>query len=250
VLRIAGEILCEHFSSDTLQRMTGLQVPSELRMLLQDDLQRQYHLDIETDSTVAPDEEREQANMAQALQAVTEFLTAMGPLVQEGLPMELALQLLKSYLRKFKWGQEIEDTLDKLERMPPPPPKPDPEMQKMQAEMQMKQQQAQVDQQQAQQKAQLEQQQAMMEMQMRQKELEMKLQEMVMKLQFEKAKSDQELQTAQVQAQSDQQIAQQQVGQQQMDHDQKMKMNAESHQQAMQQQRQKSAQNVPVRPRN
>ena len=238
VLRIAAEIIAEHFSTDTLQRMTGLPVPPEVRMMLQDDLQRQYRIDIETDSTVAPDEERDQQNMADALQAVTAFIQAMGPLIQQGLPMQLALQLLKTYLRKFKWGQEVEDTLTQLERNPPQP-KPDPEQQKMQAEMQMKQQQAQLDAQQQQQ-----------EMALKVKELELKLQEMVMKLQFEKAKSEQELQTAQVQAQSDQQIAQQKVGQQQMDHQMKMQQQAESHQQAMMQQRQKNAQNVSVRSRN
>jgi DNA polymerase III alpha subunit (gram-positive type) len=239
VLRLAAEIMVEHFSTDTLQRMTGLQIPPEVRMMLQDDLQRQYRIDIETDSTIAPDQEREQANMADALQAVTEFITAMGPLIQQGLPMQLALQLLKTYLRKFNWGQEIEDTLSKLERMPPPPPKPDPEQQKMQMEMQ-----------QAQQKAQLDQQAQQQEMQMKQQELALKVKELEMKLQFEQAKAQQELVTTQVQAQADQQIAQQQVVQQQIEAQQKLKQNDDSHQQKMMQARQKNAQNVQVRSRN
>ncbi len=239
ILRLAAEIMAEHFSTDTLQRMTGLPIPPEVRMILQDELQRQYRLDIETDSTIAPDEEREQQNMADALQAVTEFIAAMGPLVQQGLPLQLALVLLKSYLRKFKWGKEVEDMLDELQRNPPQP-KPDPEQQKMQAEMQMKQQQAQMDQQQS-----------VMEMQMKQKELELKLQEMMMKLQFEKAKAEQDLQTEQVKAQSEMMIAQAQVGQQQQEHEMQMRQGEESHQQAMVQQRQKqSAKNVSVRSRN
>jgi hypothetical protein len=238
VLRLAAEIMAEHFSTDTLQRMTGLQIPPQVRQLLQDDLQRQYRIDIETDSTIAPDEEREQQNMAQALEAVTGFITAMGPLIQQGLPMQLALSLLKTYLRKFNWGQEIENMLDELQRNPPQP-KPDPEQQKMQMEMQQKQQQAQLDQQQQQ-----------AEMQMKMKELQLKVAEMAMKLQFEQQKAQQELVTTQVQAQSDQQIAQNKVVQQQIDHDQKLQQGEEAHQQAMMQQRQKSAQNVQVRSRN
>jgi outer membrane translocation and assembly module TamA len=236
VLRIAAEVMVEHFSTDTLQRMTGLQIPPEVRQMLQDDLQRQYRIDIETDSTIAPDQEREQQNMSDAMQAVTAYMTAMAPLVQSGLPMQLALQLLKTFLRKFNWGQDIEDTLDKLERMPPPPPKPDPEMQKAQMEMQQAQQQAQLD-------AQAQQQ----EMQAKQQELQLKIKQLEVELAAEQAKAQLDLQTSQVKAQSDQQIAQQKVGQQQVDHQQKMQQNADSHQQAMMQKRQKDAQNVQVR---
>lgn len=239
VLRLAAEILAEHFSTDTLQRMTGLQIDPQVRLMLQDDLQRQYHIDIETDSTIAPDQEREQQNMANALQAVTEFIQAFGPLVQQGLPLELALSLLKAYLRKFNWGQEIENMLDKLQRNPPQP-KPDPEAQKAQMEMAQKQQQAQLDAQQQQQ-----------EMRMKMQELALKVKEMEMKLQFEQAKAQQDLQTNQVKAQSEMMIAQAQVGQQQQEHEQQMRMNEDTHQQAMMQQRQKqSAKNVQVRPRN
>jgi hypothetical protein len=239
VLRLAAEIMAEHFSTDTLQRMTGIQIAPQTRQMLQDDLQRQYRIDIETDSTIAPDEEAEQQNMAQALEAVTSFITAMGPLIQQGLPIQLALSLLKTYLRKFNWGQEIENMLDELQRNPPAP-KPDPEAQKAQMEMQQKQQQAQLDAQQQQQ-----------EMAMKMQELQLKVKEMEMKLQFEQAQAQQELVTTQVQAQSDQQIAQNKVFQQQVDHDQKLRQGEESHQQAMMQQREKqSAQNVQVRSRN
>lgn len=176
VLRIAAEVMSEHFSTDTLERMTGLQCPPEVRMLLQDELQRQYRIDIETDSTVAPDQEREQANMATALEAVTGFMEAASPLAQAGVPVELLLQLLKVYLRKFKWGREVEETIEQLERNPPEP-QPDPEEKKMQMEMQIEQQ-----------KAQLEQQKMMMEMQAKQREMELKMHEMMMKLQFEREK--------------------------------------------------------------
>jgi hypothetical protein len=236
VLRIAAEIMAEHFSVDTLERMTGLPVPPEVHAMLQDELQRQYRIDIETDSTVAPDQEREQANMAAALEAVTAFIQAMGPMIQQGLPIELALQLLKTYLRKFKWGREVEETIEQLERNPPQP-QPDPEEKKIQMEMQIEQQ-----------KAQLDQQKSMMEMQMKQKELEMKLQEMMMKLQFEQAKSEQELQIEAVKGQAEMQIAQQGVAQDQQMHDQQMQQNEQSHQQTMRQQKEKSsAQNVSVR---
>ena len=237
VLRIAAEIMAEHFSTDTLQRMTGMQIPQEVRDLLQNELMRQYRIDIETDSTVAPDEQKDQANMAAALEAVTAYVQALAPMIAQGvIDGQAAIQLLKVYLRKFKWGREIEETLEQIERNPPSP-KPDPEEKKMQMEMQI-----------AQQEAQLEQQKAMMEMQMKQKELEMKLQEMMLKLQFEQAKASQELQIEKVKGEAEVQIAQQQVGQQQQEHEQQMRQNDQSHQQNMQQQKEKaSAKNVSVR---
>lgn len=237
ILRIAAEIMAEHFSTDTLERMTGLACPPEVRQLLQDELTRQYRIDIETDSTVAPDEERDQANMAQALEAVTAYVQALAPLIQQGaIDGTAAIQLLKVYLRKFKWGREIEETLEAIERNPPEP-QPDPEEKKMQLEMQIEQQ-----------KAQLEQQKTMMEMQAKQKELELKLLEMQMKLQFEREKAQQDLQIEAVKGEAEMQIAQQGVQQDQMLHEQQMRQNEQSHQQNMQQQKEKaSAQNVQVR---
>jgi hypothetical protein len=185
-LRIAAEIMAEHFSTDTLQRMTGLQIPEEVRTLLQDELVRQYRIDVETDSTVAPDEQADQANMAAALEAVTAYVQAIAPLVGQGLiDGQAAIQLLKVYLRKFKWGREIEETLEQIERNPPPP-KPDPEEKKMQMEAQLKQQEMQAD------------------LQKQQKELELKMQEMQMKLQQMQMEMQLEYQKAQVEMKAQQ----------------------------------------------
>jgi hypothetical protein len=143
-LRIAAEVVCEHFSVDTIERMTGLQmqVPVQgpegqqlvpVKPTLEDDLLRTYSIDIETDSTVAPDEERDKAEMANALEGVSSYLTAVFPLTQAGIPAEPLVKLLKTYLRKFRWGREMEETLEEIERNPPPP-KPDPELERMKAE--------------------------------------------------------------------------------------------------------------------
>jgi hypothetical protein len=209
VLRIAAEIMAEHFSTDTLERMTGLPVPPEVRQMLQDELQRQYRIDIETDSTVAPDEEREQANMAKALEAVTAYVQAIAPLAQQGLvDGRAAIQLLKVYLRKFRWGREIEETLEQIERNPPEK-QPDPEEKKLQMEMQIEQQ-----------KAQLEQQKLMMEMQAKQQELAMKMQEMELKLQFEREKGQLDVQMKQQDAQMNQVSHAMELDHQQQSHEQ------------------------------
>jgi hypothetical protein len=192
VLRIAAEIMAEHFSTDTLQRMTGLQIPEEVRALLQNELMRQYRIDIETDSTVAPDEQADQANMAAALEAVTAYVQAIAPLVVQGtIDGQAAIQLLKVYLRKFKWGREIEETLEQIERNPPQP-KPDPEEKKMQMEAQLKQQEMQADLQKQQE-----------ELKLKFAEMQAKLQQMQMEMQLEIQKAAMEMKAQAEQHQMD-----------------------------------------------
>ena len=173
VLRIAAEIVSEHFSADTIQRMTGLEVPPEVKQILEDDMLRAYSIDIETDSTVAPDEDRDRQQLADAMQAVSGYMTSMFPLAQAGVPVEPMIKLLKTYLRKFKFGREIEETLEELERNPPPP-QPDPEAERQKAEMQMKQQEQQMQMQIKQAEFQLKQQLAQIDMQAKMKDLEIK----------------------------------------------------------------------------
>lgn len=204
VLRISAEIMAEHFSVDTLQRMTGLPIPPEVHQLLQDELQRQYRIDIETDSTVAPDEAADQANMAKALEAVTAYVQAIAPLVGQGLiDGQASIQLLKVYLRKFKWGREIEETLEQIERNPPQP-KPDPEEKKMQMEAQLEQQKMQAD------------------LQKQQKELELKFQEMQMKLQQMQMEMQLEYQKSQVEMKAQQEQHQMDMMQSHQTHQQKL----------------------------
>lgn len=198
-LRIAAEIMAEHFSADTLQRMTGLPVPEEAKKLLEDELSRQYRIDIETDSTIAPDEQAEQANMAKALEAITAYVGTIGPMVASGnLPKEASLKLLKVYLRKFKWGREMEEVIEELERQPQQP-QPDPEAEKMKAEMQAKQAEMQA------------------EMQMKQQEFQMEMRKLMAELQ------------------ADQQSAQQELAQDAQEHAQEMQQDREKHELELQQ---------------
>jgi hypothetical protein len=206
-LRISAEIMSEHFDTQTLERMTGLQIPQEVEQLLKNELDRQYRIDIETDSTVAPDEAADQANMAKAMEALTAYLGSVFPLTQAGIPAEPLIALLKVCLRKFRWGREIEEMLEELERNPPQP-QPDPEQQKMQAEMQMKQQDQQMKMQELQ-----------ADMQAKQAEMQMKLQEMQASMQIDAAK------------------AQQDMIQDQQEHDQEMRQDQEKHLQDLQQAR-------------
>ena len=176
-IRIAAEIISEHFSGETIARMTGEQLSPEVMAVLRDDMLRSYSIDIETDSTVVPDEARDKAEMAEALNAVSGYLGAVFPMAQAGVSPQPLLQLLKVYLRKFKWGREMEEMLEEAERQPPPPPQPDPEMMKAQAEMQQMQAEFQMDMQAKQADLQRKQQEAQIDMQIKMLDLQIAQQE-------------------------------------------------------------------------
>lgn len=215
-LRIAAEIVSEHFSSDTIQRMTGIEVSEEVKKMLEDDLLRAYSIDIETDSTVAPDEERDKAEMAEALQGVSGYLTAVFPLVQAGVPAESLLKLLKVYLRKFRWGREMEDMMEELERNPPEP-QPDPEAEKLKAE------EARED-----------------------KKFQQEMQKMQAEFQFKQQITQLELQIKQEEFQADMLMAQQDLTQDQNEHLQELQQDREKHLLELQQLREKGAVQVEV----
>ncbi len=159
-LRLMLEVAAKKFSPDTFARITGLpyvtaqdkamaqqivqmaqmqgmqpdpqamkaaQTPSweEIKQILADDLSRSYRVDIETDSTIEIDEAMDRENMSQALAALSQFVSGIGPMVQEGImPFEAAKSMLMVMSRKFRFGTEIEE---QLKAMQAPQPKQDPE---------------------------------------------------------------------------------------------------------------------------
>jgi hypothetical protein len=148
--------------------------------LLKDPLQRNFRIDIETDSTVALDENTEK-------QARIEFVTAIGQFL--GSSMEIAAtpmgaelgpllgEILLFAVRGFKVGTQLEGAIENaIERLNekaknPPPPQPDPAMIKAQADAEARKQEAQLDAQKMQQEGQLAAQNHQMEAQARQEEI-------------------------------------------------------------------------------
>ena len=211
ILAIMAEIIAEQFSPDTIRNMTGFdfmlddseveeaenlqseeaqqqgvqqkqrQSPEEkfnaAIQLLRDDKMRTFRLDIETDSTVAIDQQQEKQDRI-------EFLQALGGFLQSAMqaPPDLAPFLGQTLLfgvRGFKVGRELESALeDMVEQYKnrPQQPQENPEMQKLQMDMQLKQQEAQFKQQMAQAELQHKQQQAQVDAQLAQQKVQAELQ--------------------------------------------------------------------------
>jgi hypothetical protein len=150
LVRIAAEIISEHFSTDSIAMMTDIKLPSpeekmmaqqqaqmmaqqqqpvppqleeilekptwdECMQVLRDDKQRSYRVDIETDSTIAGDQAMDQKSVTELLTGVSTFITNAGPAVAAGyLPLDAAKAMLMSAVRRFRMGREVEDALDMI----------------------------------------------------------------------------------------------------------------------------------------
>jgi hypothetical protein len=126
-LRLAGEIIAKHFSPRTLLMISDYQQTDEFTadpaqgqqrfmqamQLLRSDAQRAFRIDIETDSTIAADEQGEQ-------QAGAQFVESIGALLNQALPAVQAYPALAPFLcrvvqfavRRFPVGSELEASLD------------------------------------------------------------------------------------------------------------------------------------------
>lgn len=207
--------LSKHFSIDTFKAMTGLQFPGQeevmqaqmamqqarmsgqqpppeafavlqsptweaIYQVINDDILRSFKVDIETNSTVDAESTEDKQEIADVMNAISQFLNGVAPMVEQGtMPFDVAKEILLTIVRRFRFGPAIED---KLTKMAPPQPRPDPAAQKVQAQLEADKQSAALDLQ----AKQLDMRMKEQEMQLRQRELEMeaefKMQEHRLKL--------------------------------------------------------------------
>jgi hypothetical protein len=154
ITRIACEIMADKFSPGVLMEMTNQntqenQTPEKIAeleqafKLMKNDQLRSFRIDVETDSTIQPDEQADK-------EARVEFVTAIGGFIQQAAPVGQALpallplmgETLRFLARGFKAGSPMEDVIDKTvdqmqqqaEQAAQAPPPPDPVQQQMQAD--------------------------------------------------------------------------------------------------------------------
>jgi hypothetical protein len=103
--------------------------------LLRNDKLRSFHVDIETDSTIALDEAEDKAATVEFIGAVGNFLGTFGPIVaQQPALAPLAGEMLMYAARRFKAGRALEASIEKAvagiaqaASQPQAPPAPPPE---------------------------------------------------------------------------------------------------------------------------
>jgi len=190
----------------------------QVMKLLKDQRLRPFMLDIETDSTIAPDENAQK-------QRATEFVTAVGGYMGQAFPLvqvmpqsaPLVADILKYVASQFRAGRELDTTIDEFAenmKAAASQPKPNPEADAAQATAQAEQQRLQMDQQRQQQEMQTKQADTQLKMQQAQADEQRKQQSAQADLQIKgqmadhqakllEAKTGQEIQAIQLKAQQD-----------------------------------------------
>jgi hypothetical protein len=212
LLSIKAQIICNHFTDDTLVKISGAMqlspqdqalIPQAIE-LLRNEASKNFRIEVTSDSMIYQDEQQEKQDRMAFLQAVGGFMAQAVPMVQntpELAPM--ALEMLKFGITAFKAGKQLEGIIDetadklrvmsqKMEGQPKPPP---PEIQKAQMDNQAKMQQIQM-------QAQLEQAKLQGQMQLEKAKQEYQAQENQLKFQLEtqrnQADMDMQLKVAQM----------------------------------------------------
>jgi len=206
LLSIKAQIICNHFTDETLVKISGaMQLSPEDKQLipqaielLRNEAAKNFRIEVTSDSMIYQDEQQEKQDRMQFLAAVGGFFQQAVPLVQsqpELAPM--AIEMLKFGVTAFKAGKQLEgiidETADKLRQQAKQaegqPKPPTPEQQKMQMTMQLEQAKMQASQAQAQQAAQLEQAKLQAQMQLEKAKQEYQAQENQLKFQLEEQRN-------------------------------------------------------------
>ena len=208
LLQIKAQIICQHFTDDTIVKISGAMqlspqdqelIPQALA-LLKDEPAKNFRIEVTTDSMIYQDEQQEKQDRMEFLSAVSGFLSQALPAAQatpELTPM--LVEMLKFGVTAFKAGKGLEglidETADKFRQQQKAaegqPKPPSPEMQKLQMQAQMEQSKLQ---------AQSQAKQAEMQMQM-----QFEQQKMQMQMELEKAKQEYQAQENQLKFQLEEQ---------------------------------------------
>jgi hypothetical protein len=206
ILSIKAQIICNHFTDETLVQISGAmqlsdqdkQLIPQAIALLRDQASKNFRIEVTSDSMIYQDEQQEKADRMAFLQAVGGFMAQAVPMVQntpELAPM--ALEMLKFGVTAFKAGKQLEgiidETADKLRIMAQQqagqPKPPSPEVQKIQMQMQIEQAKMQARQGEMQAQAQLEQAKLQGQMQLEKAKQEYQAQENQLKFQLEEQRN-------------------------------------------------------------
>jgi hypothetical protein len=206
LLQIKAQIICQHFTDDTIVKISGaLQlspqdqalIPQALA-LLKDEPAKNFRIEVTTDSMIYQDEQQEKQDRVEFLSAVSSFMQTALPVAQ-GAPelTPLLMEMLKFGVTAFKAGKGLEglidETADKFraqaqaaEGQPKPP---SPEQQKMEMTMQIEQSKIAAKQAEMQMQMQIDQQKMQMQMELEKAKQEYQAQENQLKFQLEEQRN-------------------------------------------------------------
>ena len=186
----------------------------EIEEIMKSDIAREYRIDVETDSTIENEINREKRDISEAVVSLGRFTQSMQPMLEmRFIDQNVMKTMIKSVARRFKFGREVEDAID---GMTPPKgnPKMDAEKQRAQAQAKVDQMRVQVEARDKQMKSQAEQAKMQMEAQKSQFDQQLKVKETELaqqKIAMEQAKAQYENALATQKLQSDEALKMQEL---------------------------------------
>jgi hypothetical protein len=211
LLQIKAQIICQHFTDDTIIKISGAMqlspqdqalIPQALA-LLKDEPAKNFRIEVTTDSMIYQDEQQEKQDRVEFLTAVSQFMQTALPVAQ-GVPelTPLLMEMLKFGVTAFKAGKGLEGLIDETadqfraqaEQAKGQPKPPTAEQQKMQMQMQIEQAKMQADQQKMQMQQQIEQAKIQGQIELEKAKQEYQAQENQLKFQLEDERNRQQMQ--------------------------------------------------------
>jgi hypothetical protein len=206
LLSIKAQIICNHFTDETLIQISGaMQLSDQDKQLipqaiglLRNEAAKNFRIEVTSDSMIYQDEQQEKQDRMAFLSAVGGFMQQAVPMVQQSPELApMALEMLKFGVTAFKAGKQLEgiidETADKLrmqaQQSAGQPRPPAPEVQKIQMQMQIEQAKIQARQGEMQAQAQLEQAKLQGQMQLEKAKQEYQAQENQLKFQLEEQRN-------------------------------------------------------------
>jgi hypothetical protein len=156
LLSIKAQIICNHFTDETLVQISGAmqlspqdqQLIPQAIALLRNESSKNFRIEVTSDSMIYQDEQQEKQDRIAFLSSVGTFLQTAMPAVQ-GAPelAPLLMEMLKFGVTAFKAGKQLEGIIDQTadeirtqaEQSKGQPKPPSPEMQKLQMQAQLEQ---------------------------------------------------------------------------------------------------------------
>lgn len=143
LIRLLAEVIAEQFDEDTLMTMSGIEKSKlesvgmeKVAELLRNDALRGFRIDIETDSTIVEDEEREKREVVEFMSASGQFINQAFQAVKAGIMSPQVAQEIMLYAsRRFRAGRKLEGALQQIGQQPPKDEAGDSKKAELQAKM-------------------------------------------------------------------------------------------------------------------
>lgn len=127
IFRLMAEVITEKYQPETLQLITGLQIPPQVLEILRSDAMRCFKVDIETDSTIQADLSRYQENANGFIQGSAAFFNAIAKPVEVGaISPDAAIAIFQGFARMFKLPRQASEAIANMKAPPPKQAQPDP----------------------------------------------------------------------------------------------------------------------------